>query len=109
MSSEEKKRVLKKFDDLIINVATKGFENPTLGWTLANIPIYGPMIQAVTTSLEGSILRRRMENLVLAVEEEVHLIDESKIELSYFQSDEFYDIVRRVFEYTVRTGRSKKN
>ena len=108
MSSEEKKGIIRKIDDLIMNVATKGFENPVLGWTLANIPIYGPMIQAPMTSLEAPILRRRMENLVLAVEVEVHLVDESKIDFSYFQTDEFYDVVRRVFEYTLRTGDQKK-
>ena len=108
MSSEEKKGIIRKIDDLIMNVATKGFENPVLGWTLANIPIYGPMIQAAMTSLEAPILRRRMENLVLAVEVEVHLVDESKIDFSYFQTDEFYDVVRRVFEYTLRTGDQKK-
>jgi hypothetical protein len=107
--SEEKKTVIKKFDDLIINAANKAFENPTLGWILVYyIPNYGHMIQAAMTSLEGPILRRRMENLVLAVEDEVRLVDESKIDFSYFQTDEFYDIVRRVLEYAVRTRDQKK-
>jgi hypothetical protein len=107
MPSEDSETVINKLDDLIVKAATKDLRNPMLGWRLSNIPDYGPMIQA-TASLERPILRRRMENLLLSINEEVQMIDRKKIDFSYFETDEFYDLVRRVLEYTARTRDKSK-
>ena len=102
MPSEDKETIINKLDDLIVKAAKKGFENPNAGWTLSNIPVYGQLIQK-TVSLESAILRGRMENLILFTGDEVQKVDRKKIDFSYFETDEFYDIVRRVLEYTLRT------
>ena len=42
-------------------------------------------------------------DFVMSVHEEALLIDQSKIDRSYFETEEFYDFVRRALENTART------
>jgi hypothetical protein len=108
MSSEGKKRIIKRMDETIEHVASKFFADPTLGWILSNIPDYGPAIRSIMTVVEGTILRRRMSDLFDSIQEETLLIDQTKIDLAYFETEECYDIIRRIFEYTLRTRDKSK-
>jgi hypothetical protein len=69
-------------------------------------PVYrffGPLIQVVVSNLEPLIVRNRILELFTLLREEVLLIDQTKIDQTYFDTEQFYDIFRKTFEYTVKT------
>lgn len=101
--SENRGNFIKSLEKKIESAISKSAENPALGWVLSNIPIYGPAIQSAMTTLETAILTKRMSDFVISVHEEALLIDQSKVDQSYFETEEFYDFVRRALENTART------
>lgn len=107
-SSEEGKDATKEINGLLVKASKKLFKNRMPDWNLTNIPDFGPAVQATMTSLEGPILKKRMNCLISSIREEVQHVDRKTIDFTYFQTEEFYDIVRRVLENTVRTRNEVK-
>jgi hypothetical protein len=108
LSSDNKRDFLANVENKTLDIANECLNIPLFSWAISNIPVFGPLLQTILTSLEPEILKRRFLELFMALREEVLLIDEAKIDKTYFQSEEFYDIFRQVFEYTAKTRDTHK-
>lgn len=103
MESKIQNELINKIDRAIIHSTKEFTDNPTLNIALGSIPVFGPAIRTVMSGLENMIVRNRILDLFTSMREEVLLIDQTKIDQTYFDTEEFYDLSRRVFEYTVKT------
>ena len=108
MSSDKKENLFANIENKVIDVANQCLNVPLFSWAISNIPVFGPIIQTIFTSLEPEILKKRFLELLMAFREELLLIDEAKIDKTFFHSEEFYDILRKVFEYTAKTRDKNK-
>src|SRR5918995_3946724 len=103
MTSDVQKGFLDRIDHAIVRMTTEFSDNPSLNMALSSIPIFGPVIRIIMSTLEPVIVRNRILNLFTSLREEILLVDQTKIDETYFETEEFYDSVRKALEYTVRT------
>lgn len=106
--SSRKDKVVNKIDKVFERVTLDVSENPTFNFAISSVPIFGPVIQNIISNLEPEITKNRILELFILLRKEVLSIDQVKIDQTYFDTEEFYDLFRKVLEYTVRTRDRKK-
>jgi hypothetical protein len=77
--------------------------NAVLPTIFSNTPEIGSVIAASLTAVGAYVGSRRMRELNDSIQSELSLVDETKIEKRYFDTEEFFDVFRRVLENTIRT------
>ncbi len=80
------------------------------GWrALVNlIPYIGSSLDVLLTAKAQEVTQQRIESLVSEVSNQLKLIEESKVDKSFLDSDEWYDLVFRTFEKAIRTRSTEK-
>jgi hypothetical protein len=47
MCDSERKDLITKLDEKIIQAGEEFLANPTLGWAVSNVPVFGPVITTI--------------------------------------------------------------
>lgn len=106
MSTRDK--IGKALDEISEQSYLKMKENPLLEVSLNTIPLIGPLLINFIKSNETRFLQRRFLKLYEYLNEEINNIQDQKIDKSFIETEEFYDILRKVYEYTAKTRDNAK-
>ncbi|MDQ4014807.1 MAG: hypothetical protein M3136_03480 [Thermoproteota archaeon] len=108
MSTDEKHGILTKIEKGIERAADEYASNPAISLAFSSIPGIGPIIDNMLHATAGEIQKRRYLKLWTGLKAEVALVDETKIDKSFFESEEFYDLIRKTFYTALETANSDK-
>jgi hypothetical protein len=97
------KRLVKAIENKALEAIEKSADIPAFATAILGIPTYGPPIYQVITVMQTKAWQRRMEQLALSLHEEATTIDASKVDTTFFETEAFVDVVRKVIEYTSKT------
>jgi hypothetical protein len=108
VSTDEKHGILTKIEKGIERAADEYASNPAISLAFSSIPGIGPIIDNMLHATAGKIQKRRYLKLWTGLKAEVALVDETKIDKSFFESEEFYDLIRKTFYTALETANSDK-
>lgn len=83
-------------------------DNSPLRLCVLGIPSLGPVIDTILTSKGQQISYIRLLSLINNLEEEIKEIDERLINLEFIESEEFYDLLVKSIEASLKTRHDKK-
>lgn len=81
---------------------------PNLGGIVASIPYIGSSIDAMFSGYGEKIRQRRIDQTITILKDDMAKTEQKKIDKTFLDGEEFYDLVLRVFRYSLRTRHSKK-
>lgn len=110
--SLEKNKILKATDD-VLEKATKIYSsNLDLRNSICQIPIIGYALDAIFIDLGKQYYEKRVIQVIQLLREEMFLIEESieesKVDKEFLETEEFFDLVIRIMEYSVKTRQREK-
>jgi hypothetical protein len=108
MSTDEEHGILTKIEKGVERAADEYASNPAISLDFSSIPGIGPIIDNMLHATAGEIQKRRYLKLWIGLKAEVALVDETKIDKSFFWSEEFYDLIRKTFYTALETANSDK-
>jgi hypothetical protein len=97
-----------KAQEKIEEAASRILDDPAMTNAISSIPVFGPVFQTVLSFIERQAMQRRFLELLGNLREEVLLIDQVKIDRMFFDTEEFYDIFRKVLESSAKTRHNEK-
>lgn len=108
MTSEEEKHVLQKIEKGIVRAIDEYSNNPSVTMAVSSIPTIGPVIDMIIQTTSSQISQRRFLELCRMLKEEIALIDETKIDKSFLESEEGCDLIRKAFRTALETAEDEK-
>jgi hypothetical protein len=81
---------------------------PELRNPVCQIPVIGSAIDFMITTSAQQVQQKRFLQISQILSEEINLIDETKVNKSFLDSEEFHDILRKTFENSLRTRHIEK-
>jgi hypothetical protein len=108
LSESEKRDIAKRLENKITNAIEQSIDNPSIASAILGIPIFGEPIYVALSTMQSQIVQRRIQQLVLSLHEEALLIERNKVDFTFFESEEFYDLIRKVIECTFKTHDNSK-
>jgi hypothetical protein len=108
MSTDEEHGILTKIEKGVERAADEYASNPAISLDFSSIPGIGPIIDNMLHATAGEIQKRRYLKLWIGLKAEVALVAETKIDKSFFESEEFYDLIRKTFYTALETANSDK-
>ena len=107
MSSDDSSLV-KKINTNIENAAVTYSRNTAMRTAISLIPGIGPTIDLILSSGGQNIQTRRLESTISNLRNEMLKIDVNKIDKKFLESEEFYDLMIKMFESCTRTRHREK-
>lgn len=83
-------------------------ETSPLRLSVLRIPQIGSFIDTILTSKSQQISYSRLLGFINELELEIKQIDEKLINLEYLESEEFYDLLLKIFEASLKTRHDEK-
>jgi hypothetical protein len=113
MSADDRELgILKKAADIMVRKAedliVRAVDDPALFYSLFSSPPEVSIIASILPAAQSEILSRRYNQLWTELKLEAALIDETKIDKSFFLSDYFYDLLVKVVRSTLETDNKNK-
>ena len=113
MSADDREPgILKKAADIMVRKAEdligRAVDDPALFYSLFSSPPEISTIVSILPAAQSEILSRRHNQLWTELKLEAALIDETKIDKSFFLSDYFYDLLVKVVHSTLETDNTNK-
>jgi hypothetical protein len=96
--------MVRKVEDLIV----RAVDDPALFYSLFSSPPEISTIVTILPAAQSEILSRRYNQLWTELKLEAALMDETKIDKSFFLSDYFYDLLVKVVRSTLETDNNNK-
>lgn len=91
--------------DDIVNSTSEAIIKSAIG----TIPIVGPLINEILFDFRSRIKLNRISRLIDKLNEKLKNIDAEKVNLAYFESEEFHDLTLEIFEQATKIRESKKH
>jgi hypothetical protein len=90
-------------------IATKYTEITPLRIVLTNIiPVFGPSIDLALSHYADDIYKKRIENALDNLENEIKILKEDTLDPIFFKSEIFFDVFRLYLEKSIRTRQNEK-
>lgn len=67
------------------------------------IPYCGGAIDVAISTQAANIMQKRIQNQLVAIKDALYNVNESKIDKTYLESEEFYDLVNKIFVASIKT------
>lgn len=83
-------------------------ENQWLTSLIAQFPILGAPINSMLTSRGMKFIRERLESMIREVHVRADKLDKEKVDVSYLESEKFFDLLRKVIEESTKTRHDEK-
>jgi hypothetical protein len=105
---KDKIKLLNKIGEGYKKAAAVYSENYEYQATVQNIPIIGPFIDQMIKETSSKIGQSRANELLALLIEAMNLIDQYKVDYPYLESEEFYDLISKVVEKSMRDRYKEK-
>lgn len=106
--SPDNTTLAKKISTNIENTVVRYSENTAMRTAINLIPGIGSTIDLIFSSGGQSIWKKRMDDTISDLKEEMLTIDATKIDKKFLDSEEFYDYLMQVFDRCTRTRHMEK-
>jgi hypothetical protein len=108
VSTDEERSALTKIEEGLVRAVEEYTGNPAISFAVSSIPIFGPIIDIIVQTAGSKISERRFMQLCTSLKAEIALIDETKIDKPFLESEEGYDIIRKTFHTALETAENEK-
>lgn len=108
MSTEEEKGILAKFEKGMERAIDEYNNNTGISTAVTSIPVLGPIIDTMIRDLGTKISERRFLELCSSLQAEISLVDETKTDKVFLESEEGYDLIKKAFRSALDTTESEK-
>ncbi len=108
MSQDGGKDILRKLEKSVERAAEAYANTPPLYLPVLAIPEIGPIIDTLFRHKAGETLHRRYTELWKATKAEVIRVDMNKIDKSFFESEEGYDLIVKAVHAAFETANNDK-
>lgn len=90
------------------NLLIRYIDTPEFRGIVASIPYIGSSIDAIISGYGEKIRQKRIDQTITILKDDMAKIEQKKIDKTFLDGEEFYDLALRVFRYSLRTRHSKK-
>jgi len=106
--SLEKDKILKATENAIEKAIKFHDSNPEIANSIRQLPIIGFALDALISGLGKEFHEKRVVQTVQLLREEMSLIDESKVDTQFLNSEQFFDLIVMVLENSAKTRHREK-
>lgn len=108
MESEESSGIA-RFKEKLAQASSRYADQTELRTLVNFIPVIGAPLDLIFSNEGQKIQQRRLRRMIEQLAAQMEQFDENKVDKSYLQSEEFYDLIIRVLEQSAKTRFDEKS
>ena len=108
MSEDKEKGILVKIEENMDRAVEEYNDNPIIASAVSSIPVVGSIIHIFVQTRGRQITKQRFLSLCAALKAEIALVDEVKIDRTFLESEEGYDLISKAFRMALETAEDIK-